>query len=467
MMNSIFCGSTKSNKRFKNFAQETGFRQMLWLPFQMMVATLLYGALPSSASCEEAKPKHWTAGSPIQTPSPTPTPIVVCVGKSTTVSVTAQDKDHWETRCKKDNAFVAADDSGDSLTYAWSETPGIFASPASASSSWTAPEEPGEYTLTCTIDDLPTPIDTAGGETGGRGDASIQATVTVKVIKVQILEPNESPVTDNNFTFNAAATGVCVVNATGTSGVNSENPALSWDLDDIASSTKTSNPNPPKGASVTFTYTGLPPTNGGFGRKTLTLSHPKACEAKTQKVEIFFTEAATNHPGEGAGVTPNWFFYWRQTAAGFGTVIYDAAAASPTIRYVAGSWVSVLNDAGTGDYSPPMGDNAGNNLNGIDNFAHACRHEGFHVTNSNNWYPGGYNAAIDADGDWIPDANEAALGGTAAAPINGGPFLPGVEDSNGDGYRDDEDYTYHAQTPWTEGSADDEDWANPGHQFTK
>jgi len=82
---------------------------------------------------------------------------------------------------------------------------------------------------------------------------------------VEILEPNEQPVTDNNFAFNGASPGVCNVTATGTTGVQNENSKLEWSLTQITSSTQSSNPYPPKGPNITFTYTNLPSSNSQYG----------------------------------------------------------------------------------------------------------------------------------------------------------------------------------------------------------
>ena len=74
------------------------------------------------------------------------------------------------------------------------------------------------------------------------------------------------------------------------------------------------------------------------------------------------------------------------------------------------------------------------------------------------------DGALDSDQDWMPDGQEPALGGTPQNPQDGGPFDPAIHDTDGDGLRDDEDYTIATQPPWTEGAANDEDWADPGMQ---
>jgi len=58
-------------------------------------------------------------------------------------------------------------------------------------------------------------------------------------------------------------------------------------------------PAPPKAPNPQFTYETLPSSNGEFGSKTLTLSHPLVTSPDTQDVEVFFPGGARNHPGGG------------------------------------------------------------------------------------------------------------------------------------------------------------------------
>ena len=122
---------------------------------------------------------------------------------------------------------------------------------------------------------------------------------------------------------------------------------------------------------------------------------------------------------------------------------------------------------------PPEGDNGGNQIEYIDNFAWGARHEGRHVTTLSSWWPNGHGIYVtpndwtnDGDYDYLPNNQEAALGGTSGNPINGGPFDPGITNTDSDSTGADvEDYTCNTQASWTEGSADDEDWAHPGKQW--
>jgi len=292
------------------------------------------------------------------------------------------------------------------------------------------------------------------------GNPALPKTAKVIVIKIEIIEPDEDPVTDNNFTFDSSKQGECNVKAMGTTHIGSEDPKLEWGIGNILGSKLTSKPGNKKGPLITFTYKGLPKDNIWFGNQALTLAYPPLNATDTQIVQIFFSRDATNNPGK---TDPNWFYYWGQTTAGYGSPIYDSTITQTGIAWRNNSWVAILTITDKDSYTPPEGDNGGNQLNGIDNFAWTCRHEGRHVQTSSIWYPNGYNGAIDLDRDWMPDSLEAGLGGVNV----GGPFDPTKKDTDGDSRRDDEDYTLHTQQRWTEGSADNEDWANPGHQTDK
>jgi hypothetical protein len=151
-------------------------------------------------------------------------------------------------------------------------------------------------------------------------------TAEFTVLNVQITEPDGDPNYDNEFAFDSNTPGVCDVNATGTTGISSLNADLEWTLEDISDpcTTLTAVPDPCVGPSVTFTYTGLPSSNSQFGEKTLTLEHGPSGFQDTRTIEIFFVPDANNHPGEGAGTSPNWFYYWKE-----GGVVSDLASENP------------------------------------------------------------------------------------------------------------------------------------------
>lgn len=134
---------------------------------------------------------------------------------------------------------------------------------------------------------------------------------TFYVLDVEITEPDGDPDYDHQFSFNSASPGVCSIPETGylTGTTNTDIPALDADL----KWTLSDHPSEPTGPQVTFTYTGLPSSNSGFGEKTLTLEYSNTGIKDTKTIEIFFEPTATNHPGAGSGTTPNWFYYWQNT----------------------------------------------------------------------------------------------------------------------------------------------------------
>lgn len=280
---------------------------------------------------------------------------------------------------------------------------------------------------------------------------------SVYKINVAILEPNEQPVTDNNFTFNAANFGVCNVQANGTSGIANEDSNLEWMISPIIGSTLTSSPTPSRGSSITFTYTSLPASNNEFGTKTLTLTYPLFPGAQdTQAVQIFFSRDATNHPGAGAGITPNWYYYWSQTGASSGTHIYDPNYPNADGYYECGqNHFHICPSAKDQDYGLViMGE-------GIDNFGSTCLHERGHMDYWLDTWGLATNTPLTQDGDQdgLRDIDEPNMTG-----LNGLPYNPVLKDTNGDGADDFEDYACVKENNWIIGSYNSVDWANPGKQ---
>jgi hypothetical protein len=56
----------------------------------------------------------------------------------------------------------------------------------------------------------------------------------------------------------------------------------------------------------------LPERSADFGPKTARV-YCAGVKLIEQVYEVFFPCDACNHPGEGSGQTPNWFYYWLQT----------------------------------------------------------------------------------------------------------------------------------------------------------
>ena len=74
-------------------------------------------------------------------------------------------------------------------------------------------------------------------------------------------------------------------------------------------------------------------------------------------------------------------------------------------------------------------------------------------------------AADDLDEDWLPDDDEAALVPGHAYDNEDRCTYPDTFNYGEDPIPDVEDYCLRRQAAWNNGDADDEDWANPGHQY--
>ena len=91
----------------------------------------------------------------------------------------ATDLDHWK-RYLPDGTLHSEDDAGDTLLYHWSSGgDGEWMVAEGSSAAWQAPNTPGDYTLTCEINDEPTPL--GPSETGTRDDTAVTRSVLVQV----------------------------------------------------------------------------------------------------------------------------------------------------------------------------------------------------------------------------------------------------------------------------------------------
>lgn len=231
-----------------------------------------------------------------------------------------------------------------------------------------------------------------------------------------------------------------------------------------------------------FTYTGMPQQNNSFGTKCVEVDCTYLLTSQHAEVQAFFDKSSDNHPDpelpKAPGVTsrtPNWYYYWEQTGARYGTHRYGGSVPgqSGLTHWENGQWVSDIYDGAC--------EHAGNlacwgGAEGIDFYANVCRHEAKHLTNFNAWWTNGWISSLDLDLDSIPDSIEHNLTpaahlaqqpnqfygwngtGTVSDDMNYGPGPSGL-------VNDDEDYTMHTETPWTNGSADKVDWSHPGHQW--
>lgn len=282
---------------------------------------------------------------------------------------------------------------------------------------------------------------------------------TITVFDVKITAPSATPPAINKFAYagsNGEVSMSVLASVMPNTATSLADPLIKWTLASIpAGSALTWGKTWPGEAtagqslSTNFKLTGYPSVNGEFGLRKLKLEGIRKGSAiitKNEDVKFFFEK---NTVATGRQV-PNWFFYWRQTGASVGAPFYNSTIPGFG-RYVPGSSFFYVGDLASGV-------NPTTSHDGIDTFAETCIHENTHLTDWNNFWPSGYQAIYDLDGDQIPDHLEQGLG-----------FDPALWDTDGDGDYDFEEYAepraYAAELTWGRGSADSEDWSSPGHQY--
>jgi hypothetical protein len=179
---------------------------------------------------------------------------------------------------------------------------------------------------------------------------------------------------------------------------------------------------------------------------------------KTVNVIYFFERDGDQNPSSD----PNWYYYWSQTSASSGNHEYEDR------DDVYGSYTP--GDDHFHICNPARLRNDNTNNDGIDCFAETCIHENLHQTHWENWHN-----EPDNDGDWLPDwyedRGQDGIPNTNDAGEGNGQYDPGEpsdvnnHDTDGDGRDDEEELCYDAEHNWAAGSADSEDWANPGKQY--
>jgi len=282
------------------------------------------------------------------------------------------------------------------------------------------------------------------------------------VLKVEILEPNNDPITDNNFSFNTNSTGLCSIFGTGTTGIQSENSKLSWSISPINGSALTCEPSNAAGSSILFNYEGLPTSNNDFGKKWISLSYQEFVNINImQEVEIFFTKNAYNSPNN---TIPNWFYYWKD-----GNVVSDinqfTYGASGYGEFIPPSTLR-LGDEAAGEHYPSkysIGGIVFGGAKGIDCVSEVCAHELYHKWVYDQWQ-GPWVGEIDTDEDGLPDDYENSISGTD----------PNKPDTyNVAGIRDYPDYSWYGDQELMAMKAGDgkkgvatKDWSDPGKQST-
>jgi len=136
------------------------------------------------------------------------------------------------------------------------------------------------------------------------------------------------------------------------------------------------------------TYTNLPALNSEFGLKVAEMRcngmipseiDPLGAPGQEEfgEFEVFFMRDEKNHPGQGSGTTPNWFFYWLQTVQLLGTAP-DVNYNPPNAPNAGGTYYDpnlnkiFLSDGDRLVFDAPYGTN--NSLEVIDNFSWTAMH---------------------------------------------------------------------------------------------
>lgn len=263
---------------------------------------------------------------------------------------------------------------------------------------------------------------------------------------------------------------------------------IRWTLPQIEGSTRTISPATAMGPEVTVTYKGLPAKNSEFGSREVKADiDAEVCEASdTKNVSLFFPRDVNNNPG---GVEPNWFYYWSQTSARQGPAKYGArnlecsgisGNTDKTLGYYASKYMpdhyficdlsklgsDFRHNANAYDWATQLFIPSGQVVTGIDSFGKASAHENAHYTHYKDWwfqFKGQTQIQIallkgplDKDKDDMLDSAEPSLGFDPTKYMT-------YPQTNED---DEEIHARLKESDWPVGSADKEDWAKPGKQWT-
>lgn len=310
---------------------------------------------------------------------------------------------------------------------------------------------------------------------------------------VEITAPAEGA----QFAFRGGGTyGSFTIDATATVSPARLASQVKWELEAIGGAKVTINP--PTGDQVRITVEGLPEQSTDFGIKALTARIPG--DDDQMSVTVFFMPLQVNHPGAGAGETPNWFHYWRQTSAGRDydrLLVYRPAA--PCSGGAQGNYfhdkrriflydklymASCRRRVQFVDGRPVASDPAGAST-GIDCFGETVRHEDVHRDELHYWWDNAESglgtfaipptecgwqnltrnfyrqmSGLDTDLDMVPDYIERGLAGCDPDNPRSCPGRPfdDVGDVEMNAYR-------IGWKRWTKGSADAEDWSWCGKQW--
>ena len=306
--------------------------------------------------------------------------------------------------------------------------------------------------------------------------------ILVTVFKIDLVTPAGDPVASpvdsgdgqNEFTYDNANPGVLNVHLKASvlpSGVASQIASrCSYAVSDIATSTKSWAPGSPNGTPSSSNdflvaqaiFTGLPVNNSAFGSKMAIVSFD-AVEMKKNQYEVFFMKHSTNHPN-GQASSPNWYYYWSQTSANGAnsTMLYTNCSRS-FYDYFSGRTIYIANDAALTQIA------AWGAPKGIDCFAWTTLHEAKHHAQLTGFWPVNWISSDDVDVDWIPNTLEPNyMPGRPYSPTNSATYpdtigyganpIPDAEDIN----MRSQVSPYGLDSLWSNGSANTEDWSNPG-----
>jgi hypothetical protein len=253
---------------------------------------------------------------------------------------------------------------------------------------------------------------------------------------------------------------------------------LQWSIDPIIGSTLTwQNGESDTGVGVYIggawkekaIFTTLPDDNDEFGIKNVILTIDDLDFSLEGKAKVFFRRDAKNHPGEDAGETPNWYFYWSQTEASFGVHEYYGPGSDGNGRsymsFIGGKWRSRIGNSVT---TKTITINSITYPKGIDHFAFTTRHEERHRIDLSDLWGGASSNRVpidDLDSDGIPDDKEDDL-------VPSHPYDPSLKATHidtwnygKDGWSDMEDYALRRQEYPNPGNYNSVDWASPGSQW--
>ena len=287
----------------------------------------------------------------------------------------------------------------------------------------------------------------------------------------------------NEFTFSSATNGVLTVQfkaevGGGSTVINAIKDKVTFSIENVGQAPTWDPANPGGKASVsenyliaTATFTGLPANNSDFGKKKVELLFDGSVVEEAE-IEVFFPKNATNHPGEGSGSTPNWFYYWkngnvcgipRDTIYDNQSGVYGYVLPSQDRKLRLGNAAATLNDgphfcsSGSTTYGSLTVTGTGS---GIQCVAETVHHELYHITVYDD-----LQGKSDIDGDGVANSSENTLSEISSNPqISDTYDLAQTIYSGYSSYGDNEVRCRHKELNVPFLIYPERDWANPGCQ---